>query len=162
MTKIKPQVVDDYEFLDFNNKKVKLSQLFGNKKDLILVHNMGTGCKYCTMWADGFTGVLPHLEDRAAFVVVSNDSTSLQKKFHKSRKWNFKMVSASQNSFTKDMKMGTADEPMPGVSTFYKNGNKIFRVGKDKFGPGDKYCITWHFFDLLKNGSDSWEPKYRY
>ena len=152
----------DYEFLDFNNKKIKLSALFGNKKDLILIHNMGTTCPYCTMWADGFTGVTKHLEDRAGFVVVSNDKPQMQKKFHASRGWNFKMVSASQNSFTKDMKMGTPQKPMPGVSTFFKKDGKIFRVGKDTFGPGDKYCVAWHFLDLLKNGKDGWEPKFHY
>ena len=162
MPKLRSQEVKDYEFLGFNNKKVKLSELFEKKKDLILIHNMGTTCRYCTMWADGFNSILPHLEDRAAFVVVSNDKPSMQKKFYKGRNWKFKMISASENSFTKDMKMGTAQNPMPGVSTFYKNGNKILRVGKDKFGPGDDYCITWHFFDLLKDGANGWEPKYRY
>ena len=101
---------------------------------------MGASCAYCTMWADGFNGVRRHLENRAGFAVVSNDSPILQKKFAKSRGWKFKMVSAANNSFTKDMKMGTAQEPMPGVSTFFKQKNKIFRVGKDNFGPGDKYC----------------------
>ena len=162
MPKTKLQEVKNYEFLSFNNKKVKLSELFGNKKDLILIHNMGTSCIYCTMWADGFTGALNHMENRAAFVVVSNDKSDVQKKFHKSRNWNFKMVSASQNSFTKDMGMGTVQNPMPGVSTFYRKDGKIYRVAKDKFGPGDKYCIPWHFFDLLKDGANNWEPKYRY
>ena len=161
MPKLK-EPVKDYEFVDFNNKNVKLSELFGNKEDLILIHNMGSTCPYCTMWADGFTGVLKHMENRAGFVVVSNDTPQMQKAFYKSRGWNFKMVSAALNSFTKEMKMGTANKPMPGVSTFYKKNGKIFRVGKEKFGPGDKYCVTWHFFDLLKDGSDKWEPKFRY
>ncbi|HJT09252.1 MAG TPA: DUF899 family protein, partial [Candidatus Nitrosotalea sp.] len=56
--------VNDYELLDSENRKVNLSKLFGKKKDLIIVHNMGKTCPYCTMWADGFNGLLPHLEDR--------------------------------------------------------------------------------------------------
>ena len=78
MPKLKQQEVKDYEFLDFNNKKIKLSELFGKKKDLIIIHNMGTACAYCTMWADGFNGVHKHLENRAGFVVVSNDKPELQ------------------------------------------------------------------------------------
>ena len=162
MPKLKPQEVKDYEFLDLNNKKIKLSELFENKKDLILIHNMGASCAYCTMWADGFNGVRRHLENRAGFAVVSNDPPTLQKKFAKSRGWKFKMVSAANNSFTKDMKMGTAQEPMPGVSTFFKQKNKIFLVGKDNFGPGDKYCSVWPFLDLLKTSSNRWEPKFVY
>ena len=53
--------VEDYELIGWGNKKVRLSSLFGEKDELILVHNMGRGCPYCTMWADGFNGVLPHL-----------------------------------------------------------------------------------------------------
>ena len=36
----------------------RLSDLFGDADDLILIHNMGKGCPYCTLWADGFNGVL--------------------------------------------------------------------------------------------------------
>lgn len=84
-----------------------MPKLFGKKKDLIPIHNMGTTCAYCTMWADGFNGVHKHLENRAGFVVVSNDKPEMQKRFADSREWKFKMVSAANNSFTKDMGMGT-------------------------------------------------------
>ena len=162
MPKIKPEKVKDYEFLDFNDKKVKLSELFGNKKDLILVHNMGVSCPYCTMWADGFNGVLKHIDDRAAFVLVSKDAPQLQKKFYKNRDWSFRMVSAKGSSFTKDMKMEKSGNPQPGVSVFYKDNKGIFRVGNDKFGPGDKYCLVWHFFGMLKQGVNGWHPKFKY
>jgi len=55
------QVVDDYILKDWENKDVRLSSLFGSNKDLILIHNMGRQCSYCTMWADGFNGVLDHM-----------------------------------------------------------------------------------------------------
>ena len=84
----------DCVFKDWDNKTVKLSSLFGNKGDLILIHNMGKNCPMCTMWADGFNGVLQHLEDKAAFVVVSPDGPRTQKNFAKSRGWKFKMLSA--------------------------------------------------------------------
>ena len=48
--------VDDYE-LSGPAGKVRLSELFGDKNDLIVVHNMGKSCPYCTLWADGFNGV---------------------------------------------------------------------------------------------------------
>jgi predicted dithiol-disulfide oxidoreductase (DUF899 family) len=31
---------------------VRLSELFAGKADLILIHNMGTTCPNCTLWAD--------------------------------------------------------------------------------------------------------------
>ena len=83
--KTKPEQVQDYVLKDWNNKNVKLSSLFGKNQDLILVHNMGTRCPYCTMWADGFNGVIDHLQDRTSFVVVSPDSPEVQKEFASSR-----------------------------------------------------------------------------
>ena len=41
--------VTDYALKDWNENEAKLSSFFGEKKDLILIHNMGTGCVYCTM-----------------------------------------------------------------------------------------------------------------
>lgn len=157
------QVVDDYIFKDWDDKDVRLSSLFGSNKDLILIHNMGRQCPYCTMWADGFNGVLDHLKDRAAFVVVSPDSPQTQKAFATSREWKFKMLSAKGSSFNKDMGFESKDEAQPGVSVFQKTRDgKILRVAKDEFGPGDHYCVVWHFFDLLPNGANGWSPKFKY
>lgn len=154
--------VNDYEFLGSANKKVNLSQLFGQKKDLILIHNMGKTCPYCTMWADGFNGLLPHLENRANFIVSSPDEPVTQKKFANSRGWKFKMVSTRGTSFAKDMGFEKDGMPQPGVSVFYKNGDKITRVGYDNFGPGDRYCPTFPLFDLLKDGPNNWQAKFKY
>ena len=75
-----PEEVDDYRF-QTGDGGVRLSELFGGKEYLFVIHNMGTGCPNCTMWADGFNGVLPHLENRAAFVVSSADDPQTQKAF---------------------------------------------------------------------------------
>jgi len=158
-----PEVVPDYVFKDQAGKTVSLAQLFGAKKELILVHNMGAHCPYCTLWADGFTGLAKHLEDRAAFVVESADTPKQQKTFYRSRGWNFPMVSSAGSDFKR--RMGFADEqgnPHPGVSVLVKSGGKIYRTARDTFGPGDDYCALWHLFDLLPKGAAGWTPKYRY
>lgn len=62
--------VSDYTLTNTGGHEVALSDLFGTKDDLILVHNMGKGCVYCTLWADGFNGLSGHLADRAAPGVV--------------------------------------------------------------------------------------------
>lgn len=72
--------VEDYTLAGAGGEKATLSSLFGEKEDLIVIHNMGRSCPYCTMWADGFNGVLKHLENRAAFVVVSPDAPEGQAK----------------------------------------------------------------------------------
>ena len=156
--------VKDYAFKDWDGREVPLSSLFGDKTRMILVHNMGIACSYCTMWADAFTGFLPHLTSRAAFVVTSPDKPEEQKEFAESRGWNFPMYSVGETSFISDMRF-TDDEGgfMPGVSIFQKEADsKIYRVSRAEFGPGDDYCAVWHFFDLLPEGVDGWEPKFSY
>lgn len=159
--------VQDYVLKDVDGKDVSLSELFGDKEDLILVHNMGTGCSYCTMWADGFTGLVPHLSDRAAFVVCSPDKPEVQKRFADKRNWNFKMVSGHDSRFIQDMgfwmEEGAHPGPWPGVSTFHRDPDgRIYRIAKSHFGPGDDFCAVWPLLDLLDNGANGWEPKYSY
>jgi predicted dithiol-disulfide oxidoreductase (DUF899 family) len=158
------RTVEDYTFSQPGGESVRLSELFGDKADLILVHNMGTGCPYCTLWADGFIGVLKHLENRAAFVVVSPDSPEVQQRFHDGRGWNFRMVSAKGTSFNKDMDFeGTDGSPYPGVTTFHREADgSIVRIASAPFGPGDDFCIVWPFLELLADGANEWEPKYKY
>jgi len=159
--------VQDYVLKDTDGNDVRLSDLFGDKSDLILVHNMGTGCSYCTMWADGFTGLVPHLSDRAAFAVCWPDKPEVQKRFATKRNWNFKMVSAHESPFVHDMGFWEEDGPnpgpWPGVSTFHRDADgRIYRTAKSHFGPGDDFCAVWPFLDLLQEGANGWEPKYTY
>ncbi|HEV2097343.1 MAG TPA: DUF899 family protein, partial [Stellaceae bacterium] len=87
-----PEEVPDYVFSNCDGA-VPISELFGDKADLIVIHNMGTTCPNCTLWADGFNGVYDHLANRAAFVVSSPDMPEVQKRFAASRGWRFPMVS---------------------------------------------------------------------
>lgn len=158
---IEPEAVKDYEFLTLRGK-VPLSALFGDKDTLIVIHNMGTSCAYCTMWADGFNGVFQHLRDRAAFVVSSPDAPERQQRFAADRGWRFPMISHQGSSFAADMGYVRDGKPMPGVSVFKRKGSHILRVADTSFGPGDDFCSVWHFFDLLPEGADGWQAKFRY
>ncbi len=162
-----PEPVKDYELKSVDGT-VRISEMFGDKDDLILVHNMGAGCPYCTMWADEFNGVLQHLQSRAAFVVVSPNNPKVQQNLASKRGWRFAMYSAEGSAFIKDMGFQQEDGEFmsgyqPGVSVFHKNGDgSIVRVSKDDFGPGDLYCGVWHLFDLLPGGSGDWGPQFDY
>jgi predicted dithiol-disulfide oxidoreductase (DUF899 family) len=158
---IEPETVKDYE-LSTAGGTVRLSQLFGGKDHLFIIHNMGASCPMCTLWADGFNGILPHLEDRAAFVVASPDEPEKQEKFKASRGWRFRMVSHQNTSFATDMGYRGADGWLPGISVFAKRGGAVVRVSDTRLGPGDDFCALWHFFDLLPEGAQGWKPKYKY
>ncbi|MFH2048528.1 MAG: DUF899 family protein [bacterium] len=168
LTELRKQIPDeevrDYTFKSVDGTTTNLSELFGEKTDLIVIHNMGEKCPYCTLWADGFNGVVHHLENRASFVVISPDEPQVQKEFAASRGWRFKMLSGHENSFAKDMGYNPKEgDYWPGVSAFYKTENgKIYRSGTAILGPGDDFCNVWHLFDLLKDGVNKWNPKYKY
>lgn len=142
---------------------VTLAALFGSKRDLFVIHNMGTHCASCTMWADGFNGLYPHIADRASFVVASQDPPDVQATFAAARGWRFPMVSAQGTSFFADMGFVTsAGKPMPGVSAFQKQGDRIMRVSAAGFDTGDDYCTVWRLFDLLPEGVDGWRARHAY
>jgi len=149
---VEPQQVEDYEFATIDGA-VRLSELFGDHDDLILIHNMGSSCSYCTLWADGYNGIHRHVVSRAAFAVSSPDRPDVQMKIAQSRGWQFPMVSHVGSTFAADMGYVSANGGWtPGVSVFKREGGTIARVSDTGFSPGDDYCTLWHFFDLLPGG----------
>jgi predicted dithiol-disulfide oxidoreductase (DUF899 family) len=142
---------------------VTLKALFGDRRDLFVVHNMGTGCNSCTMWADGLNGFYPHIRDRASLVVASPDTPAVQAEFAASRGWKFPMVSTKGTTFSADMGFATAKgSPMPGVSAFQQKDGQVSRVSASPFDDYDDFCMAWRFFDLLPEGADGWRPKKSY
>ena len=168
---VEPEPVQDYVLAGWNGP-VRLSELFAGKRDLIVIHNMGTGCPACTMWADGFNGVYDHLASRAAFVLASPNPIDVQKKFAASRGWRFPMVSYEGSTFAEDMGYPQGRDPAdaamggwePGVSAFRKDEDgRIWRVSDAEFGDDwDTYCVVWHLFDLFPDGAAEFRPRYSY
>jgi len=153
---VEPQEVENYALAN-SDGPVHLSELFGDHEDLILIHNMGVSCSYCTLWADGYNGIHQHVVARAGFAVSSPDRPNVQKKFAESRGWKFPMVSHAGSRFAKDMGYVSAQGGwMPGVSVFRRERERIVRVSDTGFSPGDDFCTLWHFFDLLPGGIGEW------
>ena len=156
--------VRDYELRGLDGRAVRLSELFAGREDLLVVHNMGRRCAYCTLWADGFVSLLPHLENRCAFVLSSADEPEVAREFATSRGWGFPVVSAAGSGFARAMGFASEQgDPWPGVSAFHRRADgSIVRTGRASFGPGDPFCAAWHFFDLLAGGAKGWSPKFHY
>lgn len=155
--------VDDYTLQTLNGAR-SLRDLFGSKRDLLIIHNMGRACHYCTMWADGLNGMLPHLEDRCSVALASPDDPQTQKAFAENRGWKFTIVSTQGSSFSADMGFEPQPgRPWPGVSAFQlREDGTIIRTGKASFGPGDQFNAAWHLFALLGDGANGWSPKPAY
>lgn len=152
------ELVKDYE-LDSPNGKRPLSSFFGGKEELVVVHNMGRSCNYCSLWADGFTGLTRHITSRAGFVLVSADPINEVVETAGRRGWNFPVASNGNSGFAVDMKMMEDSGPMPGISAFTKEDGQIYRRGFTYLGEGDDFCAIWHIWDLFPSGHGSWSPK---
>lgn len=154
-----PEPVEDYTFMTAEGP-VKLSQLFGDHEDLIVIHNMGRSCMYCTMWADGYSGYLRHINQRAAFVLVSPDAPEVQEAVAAERGWRFTMVQDADQRFTDDMGFVVDGGYWPGMSAFHRNADgTLVRTGTEVFGEHDDYNPVWPLFSHLMGGAGDFSPK---
>ena len=144
-----PVPIVSYVFAAADGRTVSLADLFGDKERLLLVHNMGRQCPYCTVWADGFSDSYHRLAKKMAFVVTSKETTDAQERNIKERGWTFPMVSSSDNLFLEDLQFVNGDTLYPGLAYLSRDreGN-VFYHGKHLFGSGDNFGMLWHMLDL--------------
>jgi len=153
--------VPNYTF-DTLTGPTDLASLFCGKNILFAIHNMGQGCRYCTLWADGLNPFLPHLEDQYAVVLLSKDPPELQQRFAHSRNWRFRMASHGGGAYISEQTVFPGESNMPGMVCYMRENGKIIRKGSTAFGPGDLYCSLWHVLALAGLGEEDWTPQYSY
>lgn len=156
-----PVPVKNYTLSTWSGKTTLL-ELFGDKDILFAIHNMGQGCRYCTTWADGLNGFVPHLEDKFSLVLLSKDEPELQRRFANSRGWRFQMASHGGGEYMKEQSVAGDGSNCPGVVVYTRKGNEIFRKNSSAFGPGDQFCSLWPLLSLAGFGEETWTPQYTY
>ena len=97
-----------------------LLDLFADQDTLMLIHNMGQGCRWCTVWADGFNGFLPHLESALSVVLVSKDAPDVQRRFANSRGWRFRLASHGGGDYIREQSAQAGADNMPGVVVYVR------------------------------------------
>jgi predicted dithiol-disulfide oxidoreductase (DUF899 family) len=173
-------VVEDLLFEEVRNDAlvpVKLSELFTDPgKPLVLMHFMfgkaqRDPCPMCTMWADGYAGVIEHLSERVNFAVLVADEAQRFDTFAASRSWTgLRLVSAAQTTLKRDLGFeNDAGEQMPGVSLFERedDGTLTHFYSICAFGPEgprmmDLLSPVWNFFDLTPDGRGEFIPSLDY
>jgi len=153
--------VSDYAF-QTSGGETSLSGLFAGRERLLMIHNMGQGCRYCTLWADGINGVLDHLEDAMAVALVSKDPPETQRRMALDRGWKFRLASHGGGAYMAEQCAMGEHANMPGASIYERKGTKIVRRGRTAFGPGDLYSPVWHFLSLAGLGAGDWTPQFHY
>lgn len=158
--------------------EVRLSELFAPGKDeLIVIHYMfGAAsekpCPMCTMWADGYNGIAPHVGDKVSFALVAKADLVKLRAWARGRGWtNLRLLSSHDNSFNRDYHVeDESGGQRPGVSVFVREPSGEIRhsyTTEAIFAPGhhraiDLYSPVWNLFDLLPSGRGSWMPRFAY
>ncbi len=153
--------VPNYGF-ETQNGQTTLLDLFGDQDTLMLIHNMGQGCRWCTVWADGFNGFLPHLESALSVVLVSKDAPDVQRRFANARGWRFRLASHGGGTYIQEQSAQVGVNNMPGVVVYERDGETITRKNSAVFGPGDLYCSLWHLLALAGLGEPEFTPQFNY
>lgn len=139
--------------------QISLEALFDARPDLLVIHNMGTFCSYCTLWGDTLIGLHRHLTERTQMVMISPDPVDVQQQFAESRGWPWPMA-RDTSGFSRAVGYASENGMYPGCTTLYRSENGILITGQTPFGPYDQICGAWHLMDLLKDGPAEWEPKH--
>jgi predicted dithiol-disulfide oxidoreductase (DUF899 family) len=156
---VEPEEVADYELTTLHGP-ARLSSMFGDSKDLIVVHSMGIACAYCTLWADGYNGIYDHLARRAAFVITGPDEPAEQHQLATARGWRFPMASHRGTTFAADLGyVSDRGRLLPGLSVFQRAGTRLIRVSNAMSEPGDDFCSLYHILDLLPDGPGAFKPR---
>jgi predicted dithiol-disulfide oxidoreductase (DUF899 family) len=153
--------VPNYTFATLAGE-TSLLDLFGDNDTLLAIHNMGQGCRYCTLWGDGFNGFLPHLESAMAVVLVSKDPPNVQRRFANARSWRFALASHGGGDYIREQTVMADTDNMPGAVVYQRDGETIYRKNACVFGPGDMYCSIWSLLGLAGLGAGDWTPQFTY
>jgi len=156
-----PQKVPNYTFKTFEGETTLL-EMFGDQDKLLVIHNMGQGCRYCMLWADGFNGLLPHLESAMSVVLVSRDAPELQREYANSRGWRFRLASHGGGKYIVEQTVTPGETNSPGAVFYERVGDEIYRKNSSEFGPGDIFCSMWGLLGLAGMDEEDWTPQYNY
>jgi predicted dithiol-disulfide oxidoreductase (DUF899 family) len=172
-------VTKEYVF-DGRDGRETLPELFAGRSQLVVYHFMfhpddKVGCPHCSLRADGFNGIITHLNQRdVTMVIVSRAPYSTLEEYRKRMGWSFKWVSSGGSDFNFDFQASFTPEEMEAKRAMYnftmrdpkareREGHSIFY--KDESGAvfhtyscydrgNDKLNIHYHYLDLVPKGRD--------
>ncbi|WP_331371444.1 DUF899 domain-containing protein [Sinorhizobium chiapasense] len=111
----------DYRF-DTEDGNVSIKDLFRGRSQLLVYHFMfgpdyTAGCPSCSSIADGFNGIVVHLENHdVAFSAVSRAPLAKLQAFKKRMGWSFPWASSNDGEFNRDFSVWfTAEEQRAGT-----------------------------------------------
>jgi predicted dithiol-disulfide oxidoreductase (DUF899 family) len=172
----------DFEMVDKNggNYKKRLSELFGNKKSLIIYNFMygpeaQNPCSMCTSIIGALNGNATDIEANVSIVVVAKSPINRIGEFAKQRNWHkVKLASSQNNSYNIDY-YGEDEQgnQWPICNVFVKRDNEIYHSYatellhvKTEEGMNARHVdFMWplyNYLDITPEGRGDWYPKLAY
>jgi predicted dithiol-disulfide oxidoreductase (DUF899 family) len=119
------RISKDYRFDGPEGPNLALGDLFGGKRQLIVVHFMFAPewekpCKSCSFWADGYNGVTAHLNARdTRLVAVSRAPRAKLEEAAKRMGWTFPWYSSGEDDFNYDFHVSFRPDEVEGGAIRY-------------------------------------------
>ena len=158
-----------YDFAGEDGSR-SISDLFGKHSQLIIYHFMfhpdwDEGCKSCSLWADSFDGVMPHLAARdVAFAVISRGPLHKLLAYRQRMGWKFPWLSSAETSFNYDFDVSftPADIAAKNVRYNYRDGASVGPElpGLSVFRKDDEGSV-YHTYSTFARGLDTINPVYQ-
>jgi predicted dithiol-disulfide oxidoreductase (DUF899 family) len=176
------EVPEDYVFEEEPAHSVKLSELFRNGLDTLVLYSfmfgpeMKQACPMCTSFLDSVNGAAPHVGQRVNLAVVAKSPIGRIREFAQGRGWdNLRLLSSAHNTYNRDYHAETSDGgQLPLLSVFVRRGGKIYHTYSTEllFAPPEKgqnerhIDMAWPLWNLLDftpegRGGD-WFPSLSY
>ena len=165
------------DFVLTGDGSVRLSELFGEHRELVVYHLMfhpddAEPCPMCSMWVDGFHGVAKHLTQRAAVAVIAKAPIDKLREYGRRRGWQgIPLVSAHDSDLPRVLGVeGSRGGQFPAVTVFARDDDggirHVYTQSAD-FGDGsgrgiDLLSPVWQVWDLLPSGREDWHPHNSY
>jgi predicted dithiol-disulfide oxidoreductase (DUF899 family) len=163
------------------SRKVRLSELFGDKDTLVLYSYMygpkaKAPCPMCTSMLDALEGNAEHVSQQVALAVNAKSPIARVRDFARGRGWRrLRLVSSAESSYQRDY-FGEDDEgaQMPMMNVFTRAGGKVrhawgsemlYAVDRDAKMDSrhiDMIWPLWNVLDLTPRGRGDWYPKLSY
>jgi predicted dithiol-disulfide oxidoreductase (DUF899 family) len=154
-------------------QKVRLADLFSGPDRALIVYHLMYGkkqtspCPMCTMWIDGFNGIVDHVTQNADLVVVAAADLPALRAHARNRGWDhLRLLSASSNTFKYDLDSEDEDGSQDStVSVFTRDRNgtvRHFYTGHPWMSAEvrergiDLLTPTWNLLDLTPRGRGEW------
>ena len=174
-------VPEDYTF-DSASGPVRLSELFADGKDTLLVYNFMFGprmpepCPYCSSILDGVEGAAPHVAQRVNLAIVAKSPIDRVLTFARERGWrHLRLLSSAGNSYNRDYHgENEAGDQLPMMNVFTRRRGRVYHTWATELffarpdrGQDNRHVDliwpVWNLLDMTPEGRGAtWGPKLRY